>query len=67
MTMFTVKYSKGRERSEIVGIFDTFDDAMEMAKQYGATGSGQISGPATIFDIAGHEGNPAYGIWIDES
>jgi hypothetical protein len=65
MTTYTVSYSRAHHDTSEIGQYDTLDEAIDAAREAGALGDGQRSGQDYVYDVAGHEGDDDYAIWIE--
>lgn len=48
-----------------IGRYEDFESAEAAARNAGAIGEPQGSGRDYVYDVDGHEGDDAYGLWIE--
>ena len=64
---YIVSYSKAHETARELGQFDDLDAAERLARKAGAVGEPQTMGRDQVYEVAGHEGDDDFGIWIERS
>jgi len=64
MTTYVVTYSIAHQGNREIGEYETMAEAEAAAYAAGAVGEPQHSAGERVYDVAGHEGDDAYGVWI---